>query len=92
MACHDNLQLVCCNPMACPNSFKSGHGEKQATLKSGGDLDPDKPGYTTLGVGRVQIIWVDYSRTKNRLDIEHSRSLVSTITGTNIQYGGSRKQ
>ena len=45
-----------------------------------------------LGVGRVQIIWVDYSRTKNRLDIEHSRSLVSTITGTNIQYGGSRKQ
>ena len=45
-----------------------------------------------LGVGRVQIIRVDYSRTKNRLDIEHSQSLVSTITGTNIQYGGSRKQ
>ena len=45
-----------------------------------------------LGVGRVQIIRVDYSRTKNRLDIEHSRSLVSPITGTNIQYGGSRKQ
>ena len=52
----------------------------------------DKREGVKLGVGRVQIIRVDYSRTKNRLDIEHSRSLVSTITGTNIQYGGSRKQ
>ena len=45
-----------------------------------------------LGVGRVQIIRVDYSQIKTRLDIEHSRGLVSTSTGNDIQYGGSRKQ
>ena len=45
-----------------------------------------------VGVGRVQIIWVDYSQIKTRLDIEPSRHLVSTITGNDIQYGGSRKR
>ena len=45
-----------------------------------------------LGVGRVQIIRVDYSQMKTRLDIEPSRHLVSTITGNDIQYGGSRKR
>ena len=45
-----------------------------------------------LGVGRVQKIWVDYSQIKTRLDIEPSRHLVSTITGNDIQYGGSRKR
>ena len=45
-----------------------------------------------VGVGRVQIIRVDYSQIKTRLDIEPSRHLVSTITGNDIQYGGSRKR
>ena len=45
-----------------------------------------------VGVGRVQKIRVDYSQIKTRLDIESSRHLVSTITGNDIQYGGSRKQ
>ena len=45
-----------------------------------------------LGVWWVQIIWVDCLRQKNRLNIEPSWSLESTITGNNIQYGGSRKQ
>ena len=61
------------------------------------NLDPSfkvKRGEPNLkvGVGRVQIIRVDYSQIKTRLDIEHSRGLVSTSTGNDIQYGGSRKQ
>ena len=45
-----------------------------------------------VGVWRVQIIWVNCSQAKNRLDIEPSRILVSTITGNNMQYGDSLKQ
>ena len=53
------------------------------------DFSPE-PG--SVGVGRVQIIRVDYSQIKTRLDIEPSRHLVSTITGNDIQYGGSHKR
>ena len=42
--------------------------------------------------GRVQIIEVDCSWTKNQFDVEPSQSLVSTIAGLNIQYGSSCKQ
>ena len=35
MVCHEDLQFVCYNSMACPHSFMSGQGEKQADLKSG---------------------------------------------------------
>ena len=35
---------------------------------------------------------VDTLRTKFRLNIEHSQNLECTLTGNNIQYGGSSKQ
>ena len=40
-------------------------------------------------VWRVQIIQVNCLQIKIQLDIESSQSLVSTLTGNKVQYGGS---
>ena len=46
MAYRDKLRLVYCTFEACPHIFMSSYGEKLANLKSGHDLDADKPGCT----------------------------------------------
>ena len=47
---------------------------------------------TAVGVWQVQIIRVDCSVIEIRLEIEPSSSLVSTLRGNNLQYGGSCKR
>ena len=47
MAYHDDLQVFCCNSMACPNIFIFNHLENHHDSQPGGNLDPGKPGYTT---------------------------------------------
>ena len=41
MACHNNLRLVCCTYMACPDIFPSSHGNKHPNPKSSQNQDPD---------------------------------------------------